>query len=55
MESVFARGSEKWTAEDTHGTPIPSEYNSITQTIGVSAPSNQPIYFVAPGKYRIRL
>ncbi|XP_034232146.1 laminin subunit gamma-1 isoform X2 [Thrips palmi] len=51
MESVFARGNEKWTAEDTRGTPIPSEYNSITQTIGVKAPSDQPVYFIAPDKF----
>ncbi|XP_052121293.1 laminin subunit gamma-1 isoform X1 [Frankliniella occidentalis] len=51
IESAFARGNEKWTAEDVTAQPIPSEYNSITQTIGVSAPSRDPVYFVAPDKF----
>lgn len=51
IESAFARGNEKWTAVDAHGQAIPTEYNSLTQTIGLSAPSRDPVYFVAPDKF----
>ncbi|XP_054274289.1 laminin subunit gamma-1-like isoform X2 [Macrosteles quadrilineatus] len=51
VESMFARNNERWTAEDTQHSVIPMQYNGITQSIGVSSPSRDPVYFVAPDRF----
>ncbi|XP_046665340.1 laminin subunit gamma-1 isoform X1 [Homalodisca vitripennis] len=51
VESMFARNNERWTGVDQQHNEIPLEYNGITQSIGVSAPGREPIYFVAPDRF----
>ncbi|GLH05167.1 Netrin-A [Gryllus bimaculatus] len=48
IESIFARGTERWKSQDYHGKDVPLAFNSVTQVIGVKAPYKHPIYFVAP-------
>ena len=51
LESIFARGNERWTAEEAYGrVGVPVQYNAVTQNIGVSAPGREPVYFLAPGE-----
>jgi hypothetical protein len=49
IESIFARGNERWSAQDYRGNSVSTQYNGITQVIGVLAPGREPVYFVAPG------
>jgi len=54
IESIFARGNERWSAQDYRGHTLDIQYNGITQAVGVSAPGREALYFVAPGnKYRV--
>lgn len=49
IESNFVRGNERWTAGVATGTPIPLNYDALTQTIAVTAPDRDNVYFLAPG------
>ena len=51
IESAFVRGNERWTAGVSTGTPIPLVYDALTQTISVSAPDRDNVYFLAPGQF----
>ncbi|KAF4517691.1 hypothetical protein B566_EDAN016517 [Ephemera danica] len=51
IENNFARGAERWTAQEANGRSISMNFNGITQAIGVSAPGRDPVYFVAPDRY----
>jgi len=51
IESMFVRGQERWTAQDAGGHSNSLTYNSLTQSVGVSAPGNIPVYFIAPGNF----
>jgi len=42
-------GPQRWRAELRSGQDIPVEFNAITKNIGVSSPSNDPVFLVAPG------
>ncbi|XP_012268511.2 laminin subunit gamma-1 [Athalia rosae] len=50
VESMFARGTERWTAE-VAGNHIPLSYDSLTQAITVNAPDRDNVYFVAPDRF----
>ncbi|XP_041371142.1 laminin subunit gamma-1-like [Gigantopelta aegis] len=47
----FETGKQRWTAVDRRGDVIETQYNALTQNLGVSAESSEPIYFLAPGRY----
>ncbi|KAJ9596346.1 hypothetical protein L9F63_012621, partial [Diploptera punctata] len=51
IESTFARGTERWSAQDYRGNSLSIQYNGITQAIGASAPGRDPVYFVAPDRF----
>ncbi|CAB3367583.1 Hypothetical predicted protein [Cloeon dipterum] len=51
IESAFARGQERWTAQDENGQSMSLSYNGLTQSIAVSASGNTPVYFVAPDRF----
>lgn len=51
IESSFARGNEKWTAEDAERRLIPLSYNALTQTVSVSQPDGGPVYFMSPPRF----
>ncbi|XP_067003262.1 laminin subunit gamma-1 [Anabrus simplex] len=51
IESIFARGTERWNAQTYNGAEAPVMFNSLTQVIGVSAPGRDPVYFVAPDRF----
>ncbi|ODN05380.1 Laminin subunit gamma-1 [Orchesella cincta] len=50
LESMFARGNERWAAEE-YGRTVPLQYNAFTQNIGVTAPGRAPVFFVAPDRF----
>lgn len=50
MESMFARGTERWNAE-VGGSCIPVSYDALSQAVTVSAPDRDNVYFVAPGRF----
>ena len=49
MFLFFFPGKQRWTAVDRRGDVIETQYNALTQNLGVSAQSSEPIYFLAPG------
>ncbi|PSN35327.1 Laminin subunit gamma-1, partial [Blattella germanica] len=51
IESMFARGADRWSGQDYRGNSLAIQYNGITQAIGASAPGRDPVYFVAPDKF----
>ncbi|XP_069688400.1 laminin subunit gamma-1 [Periplaneta americana] len=51
IESIFARNKERWSAQDYRGNPLNTMYNGISQSIGVSAPGAESVYFVAPDRF----
>ncbi|GFG33810.1 hypothetical protein Cfor_03510 [Coptotermes formosanus] len=51
IESIFARGNERWSAQDYRGNPLSIQYNGITQVIGVLATGREAVYFVAPDRF----
>ncbi|XP_043463177.1 laminin subunit gamma-1 [Leptopilina heterotoma] len=51
IESNFVRGNERWTAGVATGTPIPLNYDALTQTIAVTAPDRDNVYFLAPERF----
>ncbi|XP_051161958.1 laminin subunit gamma-1 [Leptopilina boulardi] len=51
IESNFVRGNERWTASVATGTPIPLNYDALTQTIAVNAPDRDNVYFLAPERF----
>ena len=49
LESTFARGPERWEAEEQYGREkIPVQYNAVTQNIAASSPGRDAVYFLAP-------
>lgn len=50
IESMFARGTERWTAE-VAGNKLPLNYDSLTQTVTVASPDRENVYFVAPDRF----
>lgn len=51
IESAFVRGNERWVAGVATGTPIPLNYDALTQTVSVSAPDRDNVYFLAPERF----
>lgn len=51
LESSFAKSAERWRGEDDYRRIIEIQYNALSQSIGVSAQSDEPVYFLAPEKY----
>ncbi|XP_065163974.1 laminin subunit gamma-1 isoform X1 [Atheta coriaria] len=51
IESMFTKGNERWRAMNVYNTTIDMQYNALSHSIGVSAPDNQDVYFVAPEKF----
>lgn len=51
IESTFAKNNERWKAADEHGRNVPIQFNAMTNSIGVSAPGNEFVYFLAPDRY----
>lgn len=43
------RGEERWRGEDGTGRPISMNYNPVTQSLAVSSPGREKVYFLAPG------
>ncbi|XP_024947566.1 laminin subunit gamma-1 isoform X2 [Cephus cinctus] len=50
IESLFVRGTEKWSA-DVAGNSFQPHYDPVTQTISVTAPDRDNVYFVAPDRF----
>ncbi|GAB6031450.1 Laminin B (Domain IV) [Chamberlinius hualienensis] len=50
LDSSFTRDRERWAAVDIHGQTVPTQYNAITQNIGVHAPRDT-VYYLAPERY----
>lgn len=46
---MFARGTERWGAE-VGNSRLSLGYDSLTQSISVTAPERENVYFVAPGE-----
>lgn len=51
LESVFSKSAERWRSEDEYKRPLEIQYNGLTQSIGVSAPGEESVYFLAPDKF----
>ncbi|GJQ78719.1 putative laminin subunit [Trypoxylus dichotomus] len=51
IDSNFGKSSERWTAVDERGRSIPIQFNAMTNSIGVSSPGNEFVYFLAPERY----
>ncbi|XP_033223143.1 laminin subunit gamma-1 isoform X2 [Belonocnema kinseyi] len=51
IESGFVRGNERWTAGVATGTPIPLNYDALTQTVAVTASDRDNVYFLAPERF----
>ncbi|ELU03955.1 hypothetical protein CAPTEDRAFT_62597, partial [Capitella teleta] len=51
IESDFISGSGGWTGQTRSGDDVELEFNAVTEKIGISAPSVDASYFIAPEKY----
>lgn len=51
LESLFAKNSEKWGAQDEFGRSVEVKYESITQSLGVKAYGREAVYFLAPQRF----
>ncbi|ENN81832.1 hypothetical protein YQE_01771, partial [Dendroctonus ponderosae] len=51
VESTFAKGSDKWTAEDERGKSHQLKFERISQSIGVQSDGHESIYFIAPDRF----
>ena len=48
--SIVLTGKERWTAISRSGKDLETQYNGVTEKLGVSAPSMEVVYFNAPGE-----
>ncbi|CAL4069011.1 unnamed protein product [Meganyctiphanes norvegica] len=51
IESGFVRGEERWDAEESSGRQVDLAYNGRVQSLGVSAPGRDKVYYVAPDRF----
>ncbi|XP_069161690.1 laminin subunit gamma-1 isoform X3 [Procambarus clarkii] len=51
IESGFVRGEERWQAAESTGRSVPLNYNAVTQSLAVSAPGRDKVYFLAPDRF----
>ncbi|XP_011419247.3 laminin subunit gamma-1 [Magallana gigas] len=49
--SDFETGKQRWTAADRANNIIETQYNGVSQSLGVSASGPAQVYFVAPARY----
>ncbi|KAF0301703.1 Laminin subunit gamma-1 [Amphibalanus amphitrite] len=49
-QSEFVRSDEGWTAVSYSGQPVSHAYRPLVQVIAVSSPSQEAVYFSAPGE-----
>ena len=50
-ESVFSKNSERWRAEDEYRRSVDVEHVPLSHSIGVTAPGEEAVYFLAPERY----
>lgn len=48
--SIISTGKERWTAISRSGAELETQFNGVTEKLGVSAPSMEVVYFNAPGE-----
>ncbi|XP_050698804.1 laminin subunit gamma-1-like isoform X2 [Eriocheir sinensis] len=51
IESGFVRGEERWAAVESTGRSVPVNYNAVMQSLAVSAPGRDKVYFLAPDRF----
>ncbi|KAI5735373.1 hypothetical protein M8J77_017507 [Diaphorina citri] len=53
IESMYARGAEKWSATDgtSDNKQISLNHNSLSQSLELKASGNEVLYFAAPGRF----
>ncbi|XP_025424275.1 laminin subunit gamma-1 isoform X2 [Sipha flava] len=51
VESVFARGNERWNGSDQYGRTILPVHSPFKQSLEISSPSRDSVYFLAPDKF----
>nr|KAG5699979.1 hypothetical protein BaRGS_001798 [Batillaria attramentaria] len=47
----FETGKQRWTAVSRSGAEVDTQFNGVTEKLGVSAPSSEVVYFFAPERY----
>lgn len=50
IESGFVRGEERWLAQESTGRSVSLSYDHIVQSLAVTAPGRDKVYFIAPSK-----
>lgn len=50
VESVFARGNERWNGSDQYGRTVSPVHSPFKQSLEISSQSKDAVYFIAPGK-----
>lgn len=48
---MFARGNERWNGSDYSGRTILPVHSPFKQSLEISSPSRESVYFLAPGKH----
>ncbi|CAG5119951.1 unnamed protein product [Candidula unifasciata] len=51
ITSNFETGKQRWTAFTRSNREVETQYNGVIQNLGVSAESNEAVYFTAPSRY----
>ncbi|BFZ20658.1 hypothetical protein BsWGS_23697 [Bradybaena similaris] len=51
ITSNFDTGKQRWLAFTRSNREVETQYNGITQNLGVSAENNEAVYFTAPSRY----
>ncbi|KAH9498965.1 Laminin subunit gamma-1 [Bulinus truncatus] len=51
ITSTFDTGNQRWTAVTRSNREVETQYNGITQNLGVSSESREAVYFLAPSRY----
>lgn len=51
IESAFIKSNERWKAVDEYGRPIETQHHGLSQSLAVSSPGAESIYFLAPDRY----
>ncbi|XP_055895968.1 laminin subunit gamma-1-like [Biomphalaria glabrata] len=51
ITSTFDTGNQRWTGVTRSNREVETQYNGITQNLGVSSDSREAVYFSAPARY----
>uniref|UniRef100_A0A8D9B170 Laminin subunit gamma-1 n=1 Tax=Cacopsylla melanoneura TaxID=428564 RepID=A0A8D9B170_9HEMI len=51
IETYFSRSTEKWSATDITGKPVSPHYNALIQSLELTAPGHEPMYFSASARF----